>query len=79
MRKLRGWTQAELAEAAELDLRFVQRIERGQAVPSLETLVGLADCLGYPIAELFKPAKSSPARRGRPPKAGSKPRAAGKR
>ena len=62
-------TQERLAEAAELDLRFLQRVERGTANPSALTLVALADALGVPTGALFKRAALPEVRRGRPPPA----------
>jgi transcriptional regulator with XRE-family HTH domain len=62
-----GLTQESLAEAADLDVRFLQRLEHGRTNVSVENLVSLADALNVPIGELFKPAKLLPARPGRPP------------
>jgi transcriptional regulator with XRE-family HTH domain len=62
-----GMTQERLAEAAELDLRFLQRVERGTANPSAVTLVALADALGVTPGALFKKAALPEVRRGRPP------------
>lgn len=61
-----GLTQQQLAERADVDLRFLQRIERGSGVPSLPTIVALADAVGAEVADLFRPAEPTPARRGRP-------------
>ncbi len=65
-----GLTQHQLAERADVDLRFLQRIERGTGVPSFPTIVGLADAVGAEVADLFRPAEPAPARRGRPPRGG---------
>jgi transcriptional regulator with XRE-family HTH domain len=65
-RTRRGLTQAGLAEAADLDLRFVQRIERAAGVPSLRTLLAIADALEVGPAALFRAAKLQPGRTGRP-------------
>lgn len=61
-----GLTQQQLAELADVDLRFLQRIERGAGVPSFPTVVALAGALGATMSELFEPAEPTPARRGRP-------------
>lgn len=61
-----GLTQHQLAERADVDLRFLQRIERGGAMPSLPTVIAIADALGAEVADLFQPAEPTPARRGRP-------------
>jgi transcriptional regulator with XRE-family HTH domain len=63
-----GLTQHQLAERADMDLRFLQRIERGAGVPSVPTIVALADAVGAEVADLFRPAEPVPARRGRPPR-----------
>ncbi len=60
-------TQADVAGAAELDLRFLQRIERGTTNLSVAVLVSLSAALGVPVPALFQPAELPPARRGRPP------------
>ena len=38
LRQLHGMTQETLAEKAEIDRRYVQRIERGTANPGVEVL-----------------------------------------
>jgi transcriptional regulator with XRE-family HTH domain len=62
-----GLTQEKLAEAAELDLRFLQRVERGRTNLSVQVLASLADALGVEPGRLLRPAKLPEARRGRPP------------
>jgi transcriptional regulator with XRE-family HTH domain len=64
----RGLTQEGLAEVADLDLRFIQRIERGATNLSVSVLVALSDALDVEPTALFKAAKLSPARPGRPRK-----------
>ena len=68
IRKRRGYTQAALAEAAGVELRFLQRIERGSEAPSLATVVALAGALGAPVSGLFRPARPQPPKTGRPRK-----------
>jgi transcriptional regulator with XRE-family HTH domain len=63
-----GLTQERLAEAADLDLRFLQRVERGSTNLSIAVLVALADALDVAPGALLRPAKLSPAQRGRPKK-----------
>ena len=48
-RKAAGFTQAELAERAELAFETVSRVESGREPPSLRTAVRLADALGLPL------------------------------
>ena len=55
---------------ADLDLRFIQRIERGSTNLSISVLVALADALGINPTLLFRAAKLDPARPGRPRKNG---------
>ena len=53
-RKERGWTQMDLAEAVDLSRNHMQRIEAATAVPSLSTLLDIADALDVPVEKLFK-------------------------
>ncbi|OGT27549.1 MAG: transcriptional regulator [Gammaproteobacteria bacterium RBG_16_66_13] len=62
-----GMTQEQLAEAADLDLRFLQRIERGKTNLSVLTLTALANALAVPPGSLLKKATLPEVRRGRPP------------
>ena len=63
-----GLTQEQLAEKAELDLRFLQRVERGQTNLSVSVLVALADALAIKPGRLLARAEMPPAQRGRPPR-----------
>ena len=62
-----GMTQERMAEAAELDLRFLQRVERGKTNLSVLTLVALAEALSVPPASFFRKAVLPEVQRGRPP------------
>jgi transcriptional regulator with XRE-family HTH domain len=64
----KGLTQAELAEAIDVDVRYLQRIERATTVPSISTVVALADTLETPVSMMFQPAKLSEPKTGRPRK-----------
>jgi transcriptional regulator with XRE-family HTH domain len=64
----RELTQEALAESADLDLRFIQRIERGSTNLSVGVLVALSEALAVDPTALFRAAKLSPARPGRPRK-----------
>jgi len=44
-RKLKGMTQEQLAEQADISLSFFGHIERGTRKPSLDTLVDIANVL----------------------------------
>ena len=52
MRKKKGMTQAELAEAAHISISFIGHIERGTRVLSVETLVGIACALRCSLDDL---------------------------
>jgi len=47
-------TQEKLAEKASLTLTFVGEVERGEKMPSLDTVVRLASGLGMSGAELLQ-------------------------
>jgi transcriptional regulator with XRE-family HTH domain len=64
----RGLTQEGLAEIADLDLRFIQRIERGATNLSVSVLIAIAEALDIDPTVLFRAAKLSPAKPGRPRK-----------
>jgi transcriptional regulator with XRE-family HTH domain len=53
LRKLKGLSQATLAEMAELSTDMLGRIERGQASPSFETVEALASALAVSPSSLF--------------------------
>jgi transcriptional regulator with XRE-family HTH domain len=63
-----GLTQERLAERADLDLRFVQRVERGQTNLSVAVLVALGEVLELAPPGFFRPAELPEPRVGRPPK-----------
>lgn len=52
-RRVRGFTQEELAEAAGLSVDFISLVERGISAPSFENIEILASVLGIEIPELF--------------------------
>ena len=69
VRRLRlrlGLTQEALAERANLEVRFVQRVERAETNLSVAVLVDLAAALSVAPGRLFKRAELQPAQRGRP-------------
>lgn len=53
LRKLRGWSQEDMAEQCGLHRTYVGAIERGERNVTLETLTQLADALGVTSAELI--------------------------
>jgi transcriptional regulator with XRE-family HTH domain len=46
LREGHGWSQERLAEAADLNRSYVGELERGIAMPSLQTIDKLAGALG---------------------------------
>jgi len=53
LRKLKGYTQSELAEYIEVDPKHLSRIESGVNYPSMVALVKMADKLDVELKELF--------------------------
>lgn len=60
----REWTQAHLAEKADLTSRFIGEIERGAVNIRVVTLAALAEALNLEPGLLFRPATKE---RRRPP------------
>ena len=54
LRNLKGWTQQELGEYADVNYKFVGEIERGKQNTSFEILVKIASALGVELRELFR-------------------------
>jgi len=52
-RNRRNWSQANLAEHADISINFIGDIERGNKWPHPETLTKLADALEVMVFELF--------------------------
>ncbi len=67
VRERRNITQRRLADDADLDYRFVQRVERGHTNMSVLVLAAIAKVLRIRPAALLRQAKLRPARPGRPP------------
>jgi transcriptional regulator with XRE-family HTH domain len=49
----KGWSQQALAGEANLSLRYLAGVERGEENPSLITLVAIAEALGVSPSKLF--------------------------
>jgi transcriptional regulator with XRE-family HTH domain len=45
LRKARGWTQEQLAEAADLHENYISRLETGEQEPGLFTILRLCQAL----------------------------------
>lgn len=52
-RKLAGYSQQRLAEAAGIHIRTLQRIESGEVTPQDHTLTQLESVLNTPVAEFY--------------------------
>ena len=53
LREQQGWTQEQLAEAAEMSATYIGFIERGENVPTLTIIFRPADALDVTAAELI--------------------------
>ncbi len=53
LRVLKGLTQEELADRAELSKGFISQVERDLTSPSIATLMDILQCLGTTIGEFF--------------------------
>ena len=56
LRILKGLTQEELADRAELSKGFISQVERDLTSPSIATLMDILQCLGTTIGEFFNEA-----------------------
>jgi transcriptional regulator with XRE-family HTH domain len=55
LRIKQGWSQQDLAGEANLSLRFLAGVERGEENPSLDTLIAISSALTADPWELLKP------------------------
>lgn len=53
LRTLKGLTQEELADRAELSKGFISQVERDLTSPSIATLMDILQCLGTTVNEFF--------------------------
>ena len=53
LRVLKGLTQEELANRAELTKGFISQVERDLTSPSIATLIDILQCLGTNISDFF--------------------------
>ncbi|MNV83044.1 HTH-type transcriptional regulator PuuR [compost metagenome] len=54
LRRAKGWTQEQLAEAASLHYSYIGGVERGDRNISLETLEKIIAAFGVPAVEFFR-------------------------
>jgi len=55
LRRKAGYTQDELAEAAELDPTYIGKIEQGKRLPAIDVLLRIAVALDVPLTALLAP------------------------
>jgi len=53
-RRHHGWSQADLAETADISITFLSNIERGIKWPYPDTLIKIAQALKVEVFELFR-------------------------
>ena len=53
LRVIKGLTQEELADRAELSKGFISQVERDLTSPSISTLMDILQCLGTNLKEFF--------------------------
>lgn len=53
LRVMKGLTQEELADRAELSKGFISQVERNLTSPSIATLMDILQCLGSSISDFF--------------------------
>jgi transcriptional regulator with XRE-family HTH domain len=53
-RKAAGFTQEKLAEAVDLNPKYIGEIERGEKIISIEALLRVAKALKTPIRDFFR-------------------------
>ena len=53
LRVMKGLTQEELADRAELSKGFISQVERDLTSPSIATLMDILQCLGVSVSEFF--------------------------
>ena len=57
LRIMKGLTQEELADRAELTKGFISQVERDLTSPSISTLVDILQCLGSDLKDFFNDAE----------------------
>ncbi len=64
IRRARGLSQEELAEISGLSNRYIGKIERGDANPTLDILMRLATSVNVGLSEILSPIIATPERAG---------------
>jgi len=60
LRKLRRWSQEDLALEANINKNYICDLENGRRNPSLEILERIADAFGISLSELFRGVETIP-------------------
>lgn len=55
IRKMLGWAQENLADAASLTTRTIEKTESGRHTPSVQTLLSIARAVGFDVKVFSKP------------------------
>ena len=53
LRKQKGLTQAELAEKINVDSKYVSRLETGNSVASITTMIKISKVLNIQLSDIF--------------------------
>jgi transcriptional regulator with XRE-family HTH domain len=62
LRKARGYTQEQLAEAIDINAKYLSSVERGEENPTLDLLLRLSKGLQVELPELFQFAQEGESR-----------------
>lgn len=54
IRKKKGLTQRKLAEIGNMDLSYIGKIERGEQLPSIKSLLKIGKALSIPVTSFFE-------------------------
>lgn len=54
IRKRKGLTQKKLAEIGDMDLSYIGKIERGEQLPSIKSLLKIGKALSIPVTSFFE-------------------------
>lgn len=73
IRRLREWTQAQLAEEADVSTPYIARVEAGRENLTLDSITRFATLLKVQVLHLFLPPTDPRVKRGRPRRPSSTP------
>jgi len=54
IRKRKGLTQKKLAEIGDMDISYIGKIERGEQLPSIKSLIKIGKALSIPVTSFFE-------------------------